>query len=240
MTIDSSDKDAYTEATIAEEIRAQLTSITAKAVGGGVDREWANGWLRQLGAEPVTGNAVYRMNAPITGVFGKTIEASSRMAAAEAFLKHVQRIAEAGQVTDHGHCDNVYQVKFQEPVTAADITFYAGPEDPEPALEPVPDLAGLKAGARKMLMEGVAEQGWGYQYARRATAAMGLEDLPVLQYRTLEVPVTGTYQVSVRVFEGAPYADMQRAAASHIRRTGVVSIKPEEMGEAEVVEAVEF
>jgi len=234
MDIDSSDKDAYTEAVIADELRKKITAWTAKAVAAGIDRDWANAWLRTLGAEQVTGSSTYRMNVPITGVFGKTVEASTRAEAAEKFLEHVQRIAAAGQITDHGHCDNVYEVKFHQdpPVTAADITFYAGPEDPEPNTEPVPDLGAFKDAARKMLIEGVSAQGWSYLYAKKAVTDLGLEELPALQYRTLQVPVSGTYQVQVRVFEGSDDAVVQRAAASQVRRAGAVVIKPEEMGDA--------
>jgi len=242
MTIDSSDKDAYTEATIAEDLRTNITGYTASAVAGGVDRDWANSWLVRLGAQPVTGNATYRMNVPVTGVYGKTVIANSRAEAAQKFLEHVQRVAQAGQVTDHGECDAVYEVKFQEPVTAADVTFFEGPEDPEPSNDPAPGLDALKDGIRKMLMEGVTEQGWSYPRAKRAIAEMGLDALPAILYRSVQVPVSGTHQLTVRVFEGADEETLYRATASHIRRSGLITISPEEMGAtvSVPVEDVEF
>jgi peptidoglycan hydrolase-like protein with peptidoglycan-binding domain len=228
---DSIDKDAYTEALEADKLRGQLTVATEGAVKHGTDRDWANAWLRKLGAKQITGRSEYRMNVPITGFYGWRTKAGSRAEAAKAFLEQVQRIASQGKITADGSYDNVYDVKFAEPVTESDVIFYAGPEDPEDSTDPVPGLDELKVQIRKMLMEGVSEQSWGYNYARRTLAAMGLDPMPAYSYKNVEVPVSGTATVSLRVFDDASQDDLQKAAASALRRQGAVSVTPQEIGE---------
>lgn len=228
---DSSDKDAYTEGLEAQEIRTKLTKWATGAVNHGVDRDWVNGWLTHLGAEPITGQAEYRMNIPITGVYGWRCKASSRSEAAERFLEQVQRLADAGKITADGSYDNVYELKFDEPVTATDVNFYSGPEDVDTAGPGVEGLAALKSGAREMLVHGVTDRNWGYRYAVKAAEDMGLEPLPALATRTVEVPVSGTVLMSVRMFEDADDAAVQRVVANQIKKQGGnVAMKPEEMG----------
>ena len=227
---DYPDKDAYTEAKIADELRAQLTVATEGAVKHGADRDWANEWLRKLGAKQISGRSEYRMHVPLTGSYGWRVKAGSRAEAAERFLEQVQRLAKAGKITADGSYDNVYDVKFDEPVAAADVQFYSGPEDPTDSTEPVPGLDALKAEIRKMLMEGVAVQGWGYNYARRTIANMGLDPLPNFGFKNVEVPVSGTVTVSVRVFEDASMDEIQETTAATIRKQGTISVKPDEIG----------
>jgi len=231
--IDSSDKDAYTEAVIAEELRTKITGWADGAVKhGGVDRDWANSWLRKLGAEQITGYSEYRMNVPLTGFYGWRCKASSRAEAAERFLAQVKRITKAGKITaDHSN-DSVYDVAFvDDPVTVHDVHFYAGPEDPTESTDPVPGLDGLKVGIRAMLMEGVAEQGWNYQYAVQAVSSMDLPPLPDFGYRTVEVPVSGIHKTQIRAFADADDEAVQRVVASHLKRQGsALYVAVDEMG----------
>jgi len=229
--LDSSDKDAYTEALHAEELRAALTVAAEGAVKHGTDRDWANAWLRKLGAKQITGTAEYRMRVPLTGSYGWRCKATSREEAAKKFLEQVTRVAGQGKITADGSYDNVYDVKFDEPVTVGDVQFFSGPEDPAESTEPVPGLDALKVEIRKMIMEGVAVQGWGYSYARRTIANMGLDPLPNYGYKTVEVPVSGTVSVSVKVFEDASMDEIQETTAATIRKQGTVSVKPDEIGE---------
>jgi len=227
MTTDSSDKDAYTEATQAEEIRTKLTTWAAGAVKHGVDRDWVNGWLAHLGAEPVTGQAEYRMNTAITGMFGWRCKASSRTEAAQRFQEQIARVAEAAKITADGSYDNVYDVEFTD---ATKVNFYSGPEDVEILAAPNLDLATLKSEARIMLRNGVAEQNWGYRYAFKAAQDMGLDPLPTFTSRTVAVPVAGTANVTVRAFDDADDDDMQRIVASRIKSYGSVAVVPDEVG----------
>ena len=47
---DYEDKDAYTEALQAQDLRDKITDYATRATKHGVDRDWANEWLRRLGA----------------------------------------------------------------------------------------------------------------------------------------------------------------------------------------------
>jgi hypothetical protein len=237
---DYADKDAYTEALQAEELRKQITKHAAGATQHSVSRDWANEWLRRLGAAQITGRSEYRMNVPLTGNYGWRCKANSRAEAAQRFLEQVQRVAEAGKITADGSYDNVYDVKFDEPVTAADVVFRSGPEDPTEFDGPVPGLDALKVEIRKMLMEGVSEQGWGYQYAQQALRAMGLEPMPARVNHTVSVPVSGVSRVTVQVFEGDLAEVIQKAAASKIAKLGnSLVVTPEEVGEAVLDEDAE-
>lgn len=224
------DKDAYTEATIASDLRAKITAAAESAVEHHVNRDWVNGWLRRLGAKQITGPAEYRMNIPLTGSYGWRCNAGSRAEAAQRFLEQVQRVMSQGKITADGSYDNVYDVKFNEPVTASDVVFYAGPEDPAETDDPIPGLDALKVEIRKMLMEGVAEQGWGRPYANHTLASMDLEALPALKVMTVDVPVSGVYKAKVAMFPDATDEDVQRAAMRLVRRMHSVVVTPDEVG----------
>jgi len=124
--------------------------------------------------------------------------------------------------------DSVYQVAFP----SAEVSFASGPEDPPATSDDVPDLEGTRKAIRAMLMEGVTEQGWGHSYAADAAVDMGLEPLPPVIGRTVKVPVSGTVNLHVMVFEDATDDDVQRVAASTMKRIGSVSMKPDEIGTA--------
>lgn len=236
LSDDSSDKEAYTEQLqAAETLRSKLHIWTESAVSRepGVDREWANTWLARLGVTPVIGKSEYRLNTPVTGYFGYTIVATSRAEAQKIFKQLVDKVAQAGKISsDVVYCPAVYDVEFPNP---DEVTFFAGPADPAmgPSPEQVPD-AELPVQIRQMLIEGVMEQNWGYTYARNALKDMGLPKLPDIGYRTVDVPVSGTAQVQIRVFEDSDDAAVQRIVAAQLRNSGQVAIKPEEMGEASV------
>src|ERR1043165_9296687 len=92
-------KDAYTEALAATHLRELITAQARNAVNHGVSRDWANAWLRKLGAQQITGTSEYRMNTPITGLYGWRCKASSRAEAAQRFQEQVKRVADAGKIT---------------------------------------------------------------------------------------------------------------------------------------------
>lgn len=220
-------KAAFAEEQAAEQLRQQLTMATAKAVKFGVDRDWANTRLIALGAEPLCTRAAYKMNVPITGLFGRTVMAYSRTEAAALFAETVAKVVRNGSKINAQCNDNVYRIEFAE----VPPTFYSGPEDPHQTGEPAPGLDGLKAGIRAMLREGVTQQGWDIGYADRTLASMGLEALPQPTYKKVSVPVSGVAEVSVLVFEGD---DVQASASAALRLAGKVFIKPEEVGEATI------
>ncbi len=228
--MENDEQNAFAEAQQAEALRQQITQRAANAVKyGKVDRDWVNAQLTRLGAEPVTGNAEYRINVPVNGVFGKTIKAASRAEALAIFAQHVARVAVARQITDGYHCDAVYQVEFSNQVP----TFFSGPEDVTPVeVDKMPGLDALKAGIRQMLKEGITRHGWGHSDAVGALAAVGLEPLPPLECRSVHVPVSGTAQMTVYVFEGDGDEAAQAAAASLVRRMKQVAVTADEVGTA--------
>lgn len=218
-------KDAFAEGQAAEKLRTQLTKSVAGFVSHGGDRDWANAQLVKLGAAPISGTSEYRMNIPITGAYGWRCKANSRAEALERFQQQVTRLTGAGKITADGSYDNVYELKFVgEPV------FYSGPEDPDLSAADDLDLDGLKAGIREMFKQGIAGHGWNVGYATRAIASMGLDPLPSVSAKAVQVPVSGTATVSVMVFEGDDQADVQASAAAALARQGSVYLKPEEIG----------
>jgi hypothetical protein len=219
------DQDAFAEAVQAQGLRQEITQHAAAAVRyGHIDRNWVNTWLIRLGAEPVAGGAKYQINVPVTGVFGKTVHASTRAEALEKFNQEVARVGAAGQITD-GHCDGVYDVAFNGETP----TFFSGPED-LPEQGTVPGLDALKNDIRQMLKQGVSEQGWGHSYAVAALASMGLAPLPALVHKTVHVPVGGVARLDVNVFEGDDDETVQSAAAGVMARSKQVTITPDEIG----------
>lgn len=210
-------------------LRTRIHQYTDAAVRyAGVNRDWANTRLAQLGAETLSGRASYQVNVPITGSYGRTIKASSRAEAARKFQEHIARVAQVGRITTAmDSYDSVYGVEF---IAGADIVFASGPQDPETedALPLTPD--GLKLAIRDMLLEGVSRQGWGHMYASEAAADMGLEKLPAVVVKTVTVPVQGTTQVEVRVFEGDSTEDVEVAVKAALAKSGHVVVKAEEFG----------
>lgn len=224
--------ESYEEAKQAEILRTNIRAYAEQAAyHGNVDRGWINSSLIRLGAEPIEASAYYQVYAPITGVFGKTVKANSRAEATEMFNKAFAKALEAG-VVDGGYGARVFQMK--ENPAAGGVQFHSGPEDTEtdPVLPLLP-LDDLKAAIRNMLKEGVAEHGWGYHYAQDALEHLGLEKLPPLVQKTVEVPVSGTTTVHVQVFEDSDDAQIQRATLAQLSGAKSVHVKPEEMGEAQ-------
>lgn len=218
-------KDAFAEAQKAESLRQQIAQYGAAAVRyGHVDRTWVNTWLVRFGAPIVAGGAKYQLNAPITGVFGKTVYASTRAEALEKFNQEITRVGNAGQVTD-GKCDGVYGVQF----TGESPTFFSGPAD-LPEQGAAPGLDALKVDIRQMLKQGVSEQGWGHSYAVEAVTVMGLEPLPALIHKTVEVPVGGVARLDVTVFEGDDDEVVQHVVGGVMARAKQVTITPDEVG----------
>jgi hypothetical protein len=238
-TQDEQTNDAFAQA-VADQVKAdilrqKITQHVAGAVKYGVDRDWANGWLVRLGAAPITGTAEYRMNMPLTGVYGWRCKATSRAEATRKFMEQVNRVASQGKITADGSYDNVYEVTFPQPLTPAYVNFYAGPEDPDTGEAEDLTLDGLKDAIRLMVKEGIVRQGWNLGYATRALASMGLDSLGTAHTKAVKVPVTGYTEVSVLVFEGDDDSAVQEAAAGVVTRSGAIYIKPEEIGTATIV-----
>jgi hypothetical protein len=228
---DSTDEEAYTEAVTAVLLRTEIASRAASAVQyGAVDREWANTWLLRIGAQPVTGTSEYRMNVPITAVLGWRTQASSRAEAVAAFKEQIDTVAQIGKITYCSRADRQYAVYDLTIPDPAAIGFFSGPADPPEAVDPVPGLDGTKTLIRDMLREGVAEHGWGHTYANAALDDMGLEPLPGMSWRHIDVPVTGTATLQLRVFDDATDDAVQRAAQAALAKAPQVSVKAEEIG----------
>jgi hypothetical protein len=146
--------------------------------------------------------------------------------ALEKFNQYLQNIIDQGEIAGFHYGDGVYYVQ-----SAGEAQFFSGPEDP-PVVDPdnIPDLAGTREGIRALLKDAVTSQGWGYSYAASALEDMGLEPLPKLVPRTVQVPVSGTAQMKVMVFEGDDDEAVRKAVQGHIRSTGSVSVVPDEVG----------
>lgn len=217
---------AFAEAQKTEILRQMITKYATGAVScGGVDRDWANTQLIRLGAYPVTGNAQYKINVPITGDYGTAVTASNRAEALEKFAQYTAALANVGQFTG-GH-GGVYGIEF-----TGDPTFFSGPQDPEEYDGTVPGLDALKTGIRQMIKQGITEQGWGHSYAIGQLADMGLEPLPDLEFREVAVPVSGTAHVTVTAFAGDDDETVLQSASANLGRNKRVFITPEEVGVA--------
>ena len=227
------ENDAYADAQPAHKLRAKITDYTRQAVDyGNVDRAWANTQLARLGANQVTGTSEYRISAPITGLYGRTVYAESRTQALATFQEHLDAALAKGKIVpcDGGYDDNVYDLKIN-PSLFVGPQFYSGPEDPSTEDASELTLDELRDGIRQMLKEGVAQQGWGYTYATRASAEMGLPPLPPQVSRTVEVPVAGTAKINVAGFESDTDEDVQAAVAAKLAKLGHVNVKPDEVGQ---------
>jgi hypothetical protein len=234
--MDTSDKDAYTEATQANDLRKALTQAAKSAAKySGVDRDWVNTRLVQLGADPITSRSEYRVSVAITGDYGRRISAHTRAEALELFQQELSRVLAAGKINIYSdQYDNVYHVK-----TTAEPVFFSGPADAPEANDSIPGLAGLKDGIRNMLKEGVTEQGWGYQDAQAFLENAGLEKLPARVNHTVTVPVSGTTKVAVQVFEGDDVVALAAAVAAKLGKSSDWVVTAEEMGEPQFDEKPE-
>lgn len=223
----------YEQAQQAEMLRQAIAEYANGAVKcGGVDRDWVNAALIRMGAEPVTGTVQYRLMFPITAMLGKTIAAKTRAEALAAFDKYVQYTLKHAQI-DGSHGIRAFQVAASDGETGGKAVFYSGPMDVEvPDELPVLTLDELKNAIRVFLKDGVAEHGWGYPYAVDALANLGLDPLPPLVNKTVEVPVTGMTTLNVTVFEGDDDDAVQRATTAKLTGAKSLNVKPEEMGEA--------
>lgn len=220
------DADAQT----AHKLRGLITIYARRAVDyGNVDRGWVNTQLARLGAEQVTGTSEYRINVPITGVYGRRVNAESRTAALAIFQQHLDAALAKGKIVADGSYDNVYKLALN--TAAGGPQFYSGPEDPSTEGAQELTLDGLRDGIRQMLKDGVAEHGWGYSYAQRALAEMGLVPLPPQVSRTVEVPVAGTAKINVAGFEDDTDEDVQASVAAKLAKLGHVNVKPDEVGQ---------
>lgn len=186
---------------------------------GDTDKNWANSWLARLGAETINVKSEYRINVPITGVYGRRITASSRAEALRVFQSHVERVAKAGKITADGSYDNVYKVALNP--AAGDVQFYSGPEDADTEAALELDEDGLKQQIRAMLREGVSTQSWRLDYANDTLGQMGVDPLPEVVQKTVDVPVMGTATVSVIVF-----ADEQNDADVREKAKKIIAAKP--------------
>lgn len=219
-------KDAFAEAQQAEALRTMIHEYATAAVQyGRVDRDWVNNQLNRMGAPLVTGSAQYKINAPIDAVYGTTVTANNRAEALEKFKAYFDTVLTAGEVRSDSYGHGVFQVT----ATGGQPVFFSGPQDIDPGDE-LMHLDGLKTAIRQMLKHAVVEQGWRYPAAVAQLDAMGLEPLPKMTTKTVSVPVTGSAQINVRVFEGDGDADVQRASAVFMARAGDVLVKPEEIG----------
>ena len=216
----------------AQKLREQIRAWTWEAVQyGNVDRGWANSWLARLGAETLgNSRSEYRINIPITGVYGRRITANSRADALEQFGTYLSQMLAKGKITADGSYDNVYRVTLPEGVELEQAEFYSGPEDPETG-GPELDLQGLREQIPAMLREGVAAQGWGHTYANQALVAMKLPTLPNIVVKMVDVPVMATTTVQVRAFEGDDDEAVRAAAVAKVRQSPTTNVTVTEIGE---------
>lgn len=224
MTID------FDEATQVQTLRGTLSHYADNAATyGTVSRAWLNEQLAAVGAPAIAqGENTYQIYLPITGAYGTTITAANRADALEKFTRYADRVLEAGEIRFGRHGQGVFHVQANP--AAGGVQFHSGPEDPEPAEVPEMDLETFRAAARKMLMDGVSQQGWGVKYANKAAEKLGVT-LPVLEYRTVQVPVTGVASVTVRVFGDATGDDLTSAAKEALAKLGdAVTVKADEIG----------
>lgn len=212
-------------------LRQRITGYAAAAVKvANIDRDWVNARLVRLGAEPVTGTAQYQINAAFTGNWGTTIFAQSRAEALEKFDEYRTAIANHGKLTGLFHGSGIYDVVF----SPADPVFYSGPQDPLLLTSDlVTNLDDLKSGIRAFLKAAVTEQDWSYQHALNQAETMGLEPLPKLVNKAVQVPVTGNASVIVQVFDDGDEDAVQSAVTGMMdRHKKGILVVPDEIGSA--------
>lgn len=225
-------QDQDPQASIDQQERDTIHSVvwnaTVRAVRHGhVDRDWANGWLQSLGIKTLPGGSTYRINVPITGHYGHTVQAANRTEALAKFKSHVTRVAQAGQVTD-GNCDGVYGIQFQD---GYEPVFFSGPQDPGEDVPGERSITELRAAVVRMLKEGVAEYGWNPDYANATLTDLGLPLLPECHVQSVTVPVAGTAHISVLVFDGDSPEQVAAKAQRMAMAGHALVVQPEEVGE---------
>lgn len=223
-----------------DQIRYTIREEAGNAIRyGNVDKAWVNSWLAKLGIEPYSGGNTYRLNIPITAVFGASLQAANRAEAKEKFLSLFNHTLAAGQINEGAYCQHAYQVQA---VPGAEVTFYAGPEDVVLDTDPktltsveVIDLLW------EMLKEGVTGKGWNWGYANRLLSNVGSnKSLPKLEWVTATVLVAGTAKVNVMVFEGASDEDRKAAVTRFASSAESLRVKPEEVSWPPVIDKGEW
>lgn len=214
----------------AQNLRETFRGIAHNAVTyAHINMDWVNASLAALGIQPIGGKAEYRMKVAITGAYGWRVKAGSRAEAMEQFKRNVARVASAGKIVADGSYDNVYDLEV-----VGEPEFYAGPEDPEVTDPDSFTLDELKAGIRDMLKEGVRLHGWGHSYAVEAAEQLGLESLPSLVTKTVEVPVSGVYKTTVQMFADDGDEAVQERVKAVMAAVEMVPVKAEEVGPVQV------
>lgn len=219
--------DDFKEAQLAQILRRQISEYATAAVQHGIDRDWVNTRLHHLGAASVTGPARYQINVPVTGNYGTTVTANSRAEALTKFNLYAQQAASRGHVGPGSyHCEGVYGVEF----FGAEPVFHSGPKDLDLSDVKDIDLAALREGIRQMIKLAVGGQGWSHGHAVVQLEEMGLEPLPALTTQSVRVPVNGTAQLEVSVFDGASDEEVQATITAAVARYKNLVVTPEEVG----------
>lgn len=225
MTID------FDEAVQVQTLRGTLSHCADNAATyGTVSRTWLNEQLAAVGAPLITqGDNTYQIFVPVTGAYGTTVTAPSRAEALERFQRYAARVLEAGELLTGRHGQGIFNLKADE--SAGGVQFQSGPEDPEAVEAPAMDLETFRAAARKMLMDGISQHGWGVAYANKAADKLGVGPLPTLESRTVQVPVTGKTNITVLVFAEASEEELTSAARAKVAQIGSVMVTPDEVGD---------
>lgn len=193
---------------------------------GGVDQGWINQWLIKMGIEPLGGGNEYRLNIPITAVFGATVHGQSRAEAVQKFQGMLNKVLSVGQINESDGCQHAYQVSV---VPGAEVNFFSGPEDVNDLSLPQSDEEVVVV-LREMLKEGVAEHGYRLDAANDLLSVVGAEPLPAVRTVSVQVPVAGLASMVVSVFEGDGYDVIHQAVLRGLAGGHPVVIAPEEIG----------
>ena len=221
--------DAFAEAQKVQLLRQKIHTYARGAVEcGGVDRDWVNQRLNRIGADLVTGDVQYQINTPIIGNYGTTIVAPNRVTALAKFNEIVEQIVAKGEIRNRNYGQGVYGVKLNP--AAGGAQFFSGPEDVVSEESPFQTLEAVRAAIRSMIKDAVVEQGWGHYHAERQLEELGLEPLPKLVSRTVQVPVSGMASLHISVYENADDADVQAVTATLMGRMSQVIVSPDEIG----------
>lgn len=110
------------------------------------------------------------------------------------------------------------------------------PEGPTPG--PVNDLAELKRRVRKHFLRMASVHGWSCNTFSRAWSDLDLGDVPRRTFEYFEVPVTGTVQTQVAVWDGMTDEDREAQIAAQIanRERSIYVPNPQVAGPARPVE----
>lgn len=231
MTDTGAEFDEFKAAT---ELLDRLTTAARRAIKNGVDKDWANARLNAMGAKTVQLTSTYKVNVPVTALYGVTVQANSREDAEIQFRAAYEAMIARGSKMYDGRYwgDNVYRI-VADAEALVNPTFFEGPEDAPAEPGPVLGVDETKAAIRAFLKAAVVEQGWGHSYAQNLLNSLGIETLPELRTRQVTVPVGGTVEIIIRTFDDSTDEDMQKAAASTINRNKHVYVQAEEVGLAQ-------